>query len=82
MAKAIRIHETGGPEVLKYEEVETPAPAAGEVLIRQNAVGLNFIDIYFRTGLYPAKPPFTPGGEGAGDLARERERVGEGMRLQ
>lgn len=75
MAKAIRIHETGGPEVLKYEEVETPAPAAGEVLIRQNAVGLNFIDIYFRTGLYPARPPFTPGGEGAGVISS----VGEGV---
>lgn len=75
MAKAIRIHETGGPEVLKYEDVETPAPGAGEVLIAQNAVGLNFIDIYFRTGLYPAKPPFTPGGEGAGVIAA----VGEGV---
>ncbi|KFB10018.1 quinone oxidoreductase family protein [Nitratireductor basaltis] len=75
MAKAIRIHETGGPDVLKWEDVQTPAPGPGEVLIAQNAVGLNFIDVYFRTGLYPAQPPFTPGGEGAGVVAA----VGEGV---
>ncbi len=52
-ARAIRIHATGGPEVMKLEDVTVAPPAAGEVTIRQKAVGLNFIDIYFRTGLYP-----------------------------
>ncbi|MGC4023951.1 MAG: quinone oxidoreductase [Mesorhizobium sp.] len=68
MTKAIRVHETGGPEVLKYEDVEVGKPGEGEALIRQSAVGLNFLDIYYRTGLYPAPGglPFTPGGEGAG----------------
>ncbi len=76
MAHAIRIHETGGPEVMRWEEVEKPQPGAGEVLIRHTAVGLNFIDVYFRTGLYKAQSlPFTPGGEGAGVI----EAVGEGV---
>ena len=68
MVKAIRIHENGGPEVLKYEDVEVAAPGAGEVLVRQTAIGLNFIDIYYRTGLYPAPGglPFIPGAEAAG----------------
>ncbi|MBX3597185.1 MAG: quinone oxidoreductase [Rhizobiaceae bacterium] len=68
MPKAIRIHENGGPEVLKYEEVEVGSPGEGQVLIRQTAIGLNFIDIYYRTGLYPAPGglPFIPGGEAAG----------------
>lgn len=68
MTKAIRIHENGGPEVLKYEDVEVGKPGEGQALIRQTAIGLNFIDIYYRTGLYPAPGglPFTPGGEGAG----------------
>ena len=66
MAKAIRIHKYGGPEVMSYEDVPTPQPKAGEVLIRQSAIGLNFIDVYHRTGLYPAASmPFTPGSEGA-----------------
>ncbi|OAN50331.1 quinone oxidoreductase [Paramagnetospirillum marisnigri] len=63
---AIRIHQTGGPEVLLWEEVSVAAPAAHEVLIRHAAVGLNYIDIYHRSGLYPAPLPFTPGLEGAG----------------
>jgi NADPH2:quinone reductase len=66
MVKAIRIHETGGPEKLVYEDVELPPPAAGEVRVRHTAIGLNFIDIYFRTGLYPTPLPAIPGGEGAG----------------
>ncbi len=53
MNKSIRIHETGGPEVLRWEEVDVAKPAAGEVRLRQTAVGLNFIDTYHRTGLYP-----------------------------
>ncbi len=52
MPKAIRVHETGGPEKLIYEEVATPAPGPGQAVVRHHAVGLNFIDVYFRTGLY------------------------------
>jgi NADPH2:quinone reductase len=68
MVKAIRVHQTGGPEVLRYEDVDLPAPGPGEAQIRQHAVGLNFIDVYFRTGAYPAPLPFTPGNEGAGEV--------------
>ncbi|MGL5363198.1 MAG: quinone oxidoreductase family protein [Bosea sp. (in: a-proteobacteria)] len=69
MVKAIRIHKTGGPEVMVLEDVPAVAPGAGEVLVRNKAIGLNFIDVYFRTGLYPAPAmPFTPGNEGAGDV--------------
>ena len=66
MTHAIRIHETGGPEVLKWEEVEVGDPGPGQVRIRQEAAGLNFIDVYHRTGLYAQEMPFTPGVEGAG----------------
>lgn len=66
MTHAIRVHETGGPEVLKWEEVAVCEPGSGQVRIRQEAVGLNFIDVYHRTGIYPQKVPFTPGVEGAG----------------
>lgn len=67
MTKAIRLHETGGPEVLRWEEVNVGPPGPGEVHLRQTAVGLNFIDIYHRTGLYPlGELPATPGMEGAG----------------
>lgn len=76
MAKAIRIHETGGPEVLKYEDVEVAAPGPGEIRIRQTAVGLNYIDTYFRTGLYPpAQLPMILGSEGAGVV----EALGDGV---
>ena len=66
MPHAIRIHETGGPEILKWEEVEVGEPGPGQVKLRQEAAGLNFIDIYHRTGLYKQELPFTPGTEGAG----------------
>src|SRR5947208_10960300 len=66
MPNAIRIHATGGPEVLKWEEVEAGEPGPGQVRLRQEAAGLNFIDVYHRTGLYPQPLPFTPGVEGAG----------------
>lgn len=66
MAKAIRVHEVGGPEVLRWEEVDVPAPGAGEVQLRHTAIGLNFIDTYFRTGLYPAPLPLVLGQEAAG----------------
>jgi len=66
MPHAIRVHQVGGPEVLRWEEVEVGEPGPGEVKLRQDAVGLNFIDVYHRTGLYPQPLPFTPGTEGAG----------------
>lgn len=66
MAQAIRIHKTGGPDALKYESVEIPAPGPGEIQIRHKAVGLNYIDVYHRAGLYPLPLPATPGIEGAG----------------
>lgn len=66
MTKAIRIHKNGGPEVLSFEEVEVPPPGAGEIRLRQTAIGLNFIDIYHRQGLYPLKLPVVLGTEAAG----------------
>jgi NADPH2:quinone reductase len=74
--KAVRIHNYGGPEVLKYEDVPAPRPAKGEAVVKIAAIGLNFIDIYFRTGLYkPPQLPFTPGSEAAGTVTE----VGEGV---
>ena len=75
MPKAIRIHETGGPEVMRWEEVALPAPGPGEVRLRHTAVGLNFIDVYHRTGLYPLPLPAGLGQEGAGVV----EAVGAGV---
>jgi NADPH2:quinone reductase len=66
MNHAIRIHQTGGPEVLKWEETPMPKPGHGEVLIRHTAIGLNFIDTYFRSGLYPMPMPAIIGMEGVG----------------
>jgi NADPH2:quinone reductase len=66
MPHAIRIHDIGGPEVLQWEEVEVGDPGPGQVRIRQEAAGLNFIDVYHRTGLYKQDLPITPGVEGAG----------------
>lgn len=69
MTKAIRIHTHGGPEVMKYENVPTPEPGPGEALIRHAAIGLNYIDVYFRTGLYKAPGmPLIIGQEGAGTV--------------
>ncbi|WP_159585798.1 quinone oxidoreductase family protein [Chelativorans xinjiangense] len=75
MVKAIRVHETGGPQVLRFEDYDPGKPGAGEVLIEHKAIGLNFIDIYFRTGLYKAETPFVPGGEGAGVVIETGEGV-------
>jgi NADPH:quinone reductase len=75
MPHAIRIHETGGPEVLKWEEVEVGEPGPGQARIRQEAAGVNFIDVYHRIGLYKQDLPFTPGVEGAGIV----DAVGEGV---
>jgi NADPH2:quinone reductase len=75
MPHAIRVHQTGGPEVLKWEEVAVGDPGEGQVRLRQEAAGLNFIDVYHRTGLYKQELPFTPGVEGAGVV----EAVGPGV---
>jgi NADPH2:quinone reductase len=66
MPHAIRVHKTGGPDVLQWEEVDVGEPGPREVKLRQEAAGLNFIDVYHRTGLYKQDLPFTPGVEGAG----------------
>ncbi|MEO8454257.1 MAG: quinone oxidoreductase [Sphingomicrobium sp.] len=84
MPHAIRIHEAGGPEVLKWEEIAVGAPAPGQVKLRQEAAGLNFIDVYHRTGLYPQQMPFTPGVEGAGvvqGVGRDVDDVKPGDRV-
>lgn len=77
MTKAIRIHANGGPEVLTYEDIEVGKPGKGQALIRHTAIGVNFIDIYFRTGLYPAPGglPLIPGGEAAGVVLETGEGV-------
>ncbi len=76
MSHAIRIHTHGGPEVLRWEEVDPGVPGRGEVLIRHTAVGLNFIDVYERTGLYKVALPSVPGREAAGVV----EEIGRGVR--
>ncbi|XP_044505781.1 2-haloacrylate reductase-like [Mangifera indica] len=69
MVKAIRVHEHGGPEVLKWEDVEMREPGEGEIRVKNKAIGLNFIDIYFRKGVFkPAAVPFTPGREAVGEV--------------
>ena len=76
MVGMVRVHEVGGPEVLRFEQVEVGEPGRGQVRLRQTAIGLNFIDVYFRTGLYPQPSlPFTPGLEAAGVV----EAIGEGV---
>jgi NADPH:quinone reductase len=77
MVAAVRVHKTGGPEVLTYEEVEVPAPGAGQVKVKNRAIGVNFIDTYFRMGMYPSPVglPFVSGNEGAGDVVA----VGSGV---
>lgn len=76
MPKAIRIHQYGGPEALRWEEVEVGDPGPGQIRVRHGAVGLNYIDVYHRTGLYPLPSlPWTLGMEGAGQV----EAVGEGV---
>lgn len=86
MSKAVRVHTHGGPEVLTYEDVDPGRPGEGQVLVRHTAIGLNFLDTYYRSGLYPAPNglPIVPGGEAAGvvletgagvDWLREGDRV-------
>ncbi len=76
MVRAIRVHRPGGPEVLELEDVELAAPGPGEAQLRHRAIGVNYIDIYRRTGAYPAELPFIPGHEGAGEVIA----VGEGVK--
>src|SRR5215467_10232059 len=70
MVAAVRVHKNGGPEVLTYEDVQVPAPGPGQARVKNHAVGLNYIDTYFRSGLYPAAGglPFISGNEGAGEI--------------
>ena len=73
--KAVRVHKCGGPEVLSYDDIPVPEPKTGEARVKIDAIGLNFIDVYQRTGLYPLPTPFTLGMEGAGVV----DAVGEGV---
>jgi NADPH:quinone reductase len=76
MTKAVRVHNYGGPEVLKYEDVEVGRPGPGQLRVRHHAIGVNYIDTYFRTGQYPAPSlPFVLGNEAAGEVVE----VGEGV---
>lgn len=77
MTHAIRVHQYGGPEALKWEKIEVGDPGPGQVRIQQTAIGLNYIDVYHRTGFYPSdKLPFIPGMEGAGVVTA----IGEGVK--
>lgn len=80
MSRAIRIHETGGPEVLRLEDIAVPVPAAGEVQVRHTAIGVNFIDVYDRTGFYPQPLPGGLGREAAGIVAAIGKKV-RGLRV-
>src|SRR5579871_5077146 len=75
--KAIRVHQFGGPEVLRLEETPTPIPGPGQVLVRVHAAGVNPVDTYIRSGVYAAKPvlPYTPGKDAGGIV----ESIGEGV---
>jgi NADPH2:quinone reductase len=73
--KAIRVHATGGPEVLRYEDIPRPSPGPGQALVRIEAIGLNFIEVYQRTGLYKQSLPFTPGSEAAGTVVEIGAKV-------
>ena len=86
--KAVRVHKYGGPEVLTLEEIPVPEPKAGEARVKIEAIGVNYIDVYQRTGLYPLQTPFTLGTEGAGIVdavgpnvteVKKGERVGYAM---
>src|SRR3974377_358542 len=70
MVAAVRVHKHGGPDVLTFEDVQIPAPGQGQVKIKQHACGVNFIDTYFRMGMYPSPVgmPFVAGNEGAGEV--------------
>ena len=75
MAKAVRFHKQGGPEVMQYDDVQVGDPGAGQVRIRHTAIGVNFVDVYQRSGLYPMQVPMVAGNEAAGVV----DAVGEGV---
>ena len=75
MAKAVRFHKQGGPEVMQYDEIQVGDPGAGQVRIRHTAIGVNFVDVYQRSGLYPMQVPMTAGNEAAGVV----DAVGQGV---
>src|SRR6187200_1500836 len=77
MVAAVRVHKYGGPEVLTFEDVEVGQPAQGQIRVKQHACGVNFIDTYFRMGMYPSPVglPFVSGNEGAGEVIA----LGEGV---
>ena len=84
MPKAIRVYEHGGPEVLKWEDINVSTPGRGEVVLETTAAGLNFIDVYQRSGLYPVELPITLGAEGAGivsELGPDVTNVTKGQRV-
>src|SRR6202795_370760 len=70
MVAAVRVHKVGGPEVLTYEDIPVPAAGPGQIRVKQHAIGVNFVDTYFRSGLYPAPGglPFVAGNEAAGEI--------------
>ena len=70
MTKAIVIHKTGGPEVMSYEDADLAAPGPGQVRMKQHAIGVNYIDNYIRSGMYPNQTPFILGNEGAGEVTQ------------
>ena len=75
--RAIRIHHTGAPDVMRLEDIEIPPPGPGEARVRHHAIGVNYLDVYYRSGFYPSPPrPFTPGNEGAGEIVA----VGKGVK--
>ncbi len=84
MVAAVRVHKTGGPEALTYEQIELAAPGPGQIKIKQHAIGVNYIDTYFRMGMYPAPGgmPFIVGqrGRGRGDRGRLRRDRSQGRR--
>ena len=79
MVPAVRVHKVGGPEVLTYEEISEPAPRPGQLRVKQHACGVNFVDVYFRIGLYPAPGglPFVAGNEAAGEVVEVGAGVSE-----
>src|SRR6476659_10642993 len=79
MVAAVRVHKVGGPEVLTYEDIPVPAAGAGQIRVKQHAIGVNFVDTYFRSGLYPAPGglPFVAGNEAAGEVVEVGAGVSE-----
>jgi NADPH:quinone reductase len=75
LVQAIRVHQTGGPEVLRYERVERPSPGPGQALVKVDAAGVNFIEVYQRTGLYKVQLPFIPGSEAGGTVIEVGSQV-------